>query len=287
MADKDSARHPSKAEASVARPRDKVTYDGYLQLDTLLSAQHPVSDPPHHDEMLFIVQHQVAELWFKLLLHELDAAIVCLREDRARRALKILSRIREIQIQLSNQWSVLATLTPSEYAEFRRFFGSASGFQSPQYRLVEFKLGQKNPAMLALFRHNFELHRKMRDALAAPGLYDEFLAYLHRQGHVMPPECLERDWTAPYAELAGVTDALQRIYEQPDEYWLEYQLCERFVDLQSNFQQWRFRHMKTVERIIGFKRGTGGSAGVAFLKRALEAEFFPELIAVRTQIRDL
>ena len=264
--------------------RDRLTYGGYLQLDQLLSAQQPLSQPPHHDEMLFIVQHQVSELWMKLIVHELRAAIGDLRRDDVNSCLKILARVKQIQRQLFEQWAVLETLTPSEYMQFRHVLGPASGFQSLQYRTIEFLLGNKNAEMIAVFSYDPARQQLLREVLQAPGLYDEFLRYLARQGHAIPPACLDRDWSQPHAHNEALIAPLRRIYEQPDKYWAEYHLSEQLVDVEEAFQLWRFRHMKTVERIIGHKRGTGGSSGVAFLKKALELTFFPELLEVRTVI---
>jgi tryptophan 2,3-dioxygenase len=239
---------------------------------------------PEHDEMLFIIQHQVAELWFKLILHELDAAIACLQNDELARSIKVLNRVKQVQHQLINQWSVLATLTPNEYAAFRDALGTASGFQSPQYRLLEFKLGRKDRAVLSRFGYHFEYYRQLRAALERPSLYDEFLRYLYRVGHRVPEARVERDWTQMYEHHPGVVDVLQTIYEHPDQYWAAYEVSERLVDIEINFQSWRFHHMKTVERIIGSKAGTGGTSGVKFLQRALDTTFFPELIEVRSKI---
>ncbi|MFI4969737.1 MAG: tryptophan 2,3-dioxygenase [Lysobacterales bacterium] len=264
--------------------RDRTTYAGYLQLPTLLSAQKPLSDPTHHDEMLFIIQHQVAELWMKLLIHELRAAVARLREDDVDTTLKILARVKQVQQQLFAQWGVLETLTPSEYLEFRHVLGPASGFQSQQYRLIEFLLGNKNAGMLKVFDHDPPAQAELRAQLEAPSLYDEFLRYLARRGHAVPAACLGRDVTQPHERVAALVPVLKRIYENAREFWPEYHLCEQLVDIEESFQLWRFRHMKTVERIIGFRRGTGGSSGVAFLKKALDLTFFPELIDVRTQI---
>lgn len=281
----DKGKKQEKAEqtgeqASVA----EVRYDRYLQLDKILDAQKPLSDPADHDEMLFIIQHQVAELWFKLALHELDAAIRCLQEDEIGKSIKVVKRLKQVQYQLISQWSVLATLTPSEYAAFRGVLGTASGIQSPQYRILEFKLGNKDRAALHQFKDHLEHYRRLKQALESPSFYDEFLRYLYRVGHRVPMECVERDWTERYRLNPGVVDVLQVIYEHPDEYWAAYELCENLVDVETNFQAWRFHHMKTVERIIGFKKGTAGTSGVPFLKQALDISFFPELTAVRTKI---
>jgi tryptophan 2,3-dioxygenase len=264
--------------------RDRVSYGGYLKLDTLLSAQEPLTNPPHHDEMLFIVQHQVAELWMKLIIHELREAIARLRTDDVDATLKVLARVKQVQRQLFEQWAVLETLTPSEYMEFRPVLGASSGFQSLQYRELEFLLGNKNADMLKVFDYDPAAQSRLRATLAEPSLYDEFLRYLARRGHGVPRHLLERDVSQPHKRAAELVPVFKRIYENPREFWPEYHLCEQLVDIEESFQLWRFRHMKTVERIIGFKRGTGGSSGVAFLKKALDLTFFPELVDVRTEI---
>ncbi|GLQ47877.1 tryptophan 2,3-dioxygenase [Dyella lipolytica] len=260
----------------------QMTYGGYLRLDQLLTAQHPLSQPPHHDEMLFIVQHQVAELWMKLVIHELKSAIAHLRIDDLDACLKILARVKQVQRQLFEQWAVLETLTPSEYLEFRHVLGPSSGFQSLQYRVIEFLLGNKNAQMLRVFDHDPAAQEQLRAVLEAPGLYDEFLRYLARRGHAVPAERTERNWSEPYQRHEQLLPVFKRIYEERATFWPEYHMCEQLVDVEESFQLWRFRHMKTVERIIGHRRGTGGSSGVAFLKKALELEFFPELLDVRT-----
>jgi tryptophan 2,3-dioxygenase len=262
--------------------RERLSYGGYLQLQTLLSAQSPLSNPAHHDEMLFIVQHQVAELWMKLVIHELRAAIVSLRSDELGPMQKILARVKTVQRQLFEMWAVLETLTPSEYLEFRHVLGPASGFQSLQYRTIEFLLGNKNSAMVQVFAHDAAATAELTAALESPSLYDEFLRYLHRRGHAVPAHLVERDWSQPHAHAPELVPVFKRIYENPDEYWAEYATAEQLVDVEESFQLWRFRHMKTVERIIGHRRGTGGSSGVGFLKQALELTFFPELLEVRT-----
>jgi tryptophan 2,3-dioxygenase len=261
-----------------------LSYGAYLHLDELLAAQHPVSRPVHHDELLFIVQHQTSELWLKLALHELQEVLRRLAADDLRPALKGLARVKHIQRQLTEQWSVLATLTPSEYAEFRSFLGTSSGFQSYQYRAVEFTLGNKDAAMLSLFEEQPGARALLADALARPSLYDEFLRHLHRHGHDVPAAVLERDVTAAHAFTPELVPVFQRIYEHSHEFWEAYETCEELVDLEENMQLWRFRHLKTVERTIGWKRGTGGSSGVGFLRKALDLTFFPELYAVRTEI---
>ncbi|MEN7341511.1 MAG: tryptophan 2,3-dioxygenase family protein [Pseudomonadota bacterium] len=262
----------------------RQNYSAYLNLEKLLDFQQALSDPAHHDEMLFIIQHQVAELWMKLTIHELEAAIGWLDRDRVGRATKCLRRVKVIQKQLHNQWSVLETLTPSEYGEFRRVFGNASGFQSPQYRLLEILLGQRDRNMLAVYAHLPDWHQRLSTAIAAPSVYDAFLAWLHRQGHVIPDHLLSRDFSEERDVDRQVVKALCRIYESPSQHWKAYEVCETFVDMANNFQFWRFRHMKTVERIIGHQNGSGGSSGVAFLRRALRQEFFEELTAVRTEL---
>ncbi len=262
----------------------RLTYGGYLQLDRLLSAQTPLSQPPHHDEMLFIIQHQTSELWLKLLIHELSAAVDHLRCDRVWQFGKVAARCKQVLDQLTNQWSVLETLTPSEYMEFRDVLGPSSGFQSLQYRTVEFLLGNKNAGMVKVFRHDEAAFAALTAVLEAPSLYDEFLRYLARWGHAVPAQHVQRDWTTPHVLDRELLQVFERIYENTDAYWREYALCEDLVDLETQFQLWRFRHMRTVMRIIGFKRGTGGSSGVEFLKRALELSFFPELFEVRTSI---
>ncbi|HXP00695.1 MAG TPA: tryptophan 2,3-dioxygenase family protein [Luteibacter sp.] len=262
----------------------RLTYGEYLKLDQVLTAQHPRSVPAHHDEMLFIVQHQTSELWLKLMIHELDAALARLRADDVNGTLKILARVKQIQRQLYEQWGVLETLTPAEYLEFRNVLGPSSGFQSLQYRIVEFLLGNKHADMLRVFEHDPAAHERLRVVFEAPGLYDEFLRYLARRGHPVPVELLQRDLTQPWQSQPALLPVFKRIYEDTASYWPEYHLSEELVDIEESFQLWRFRHMKTVERIIGFRPGTGGSSGVAFLRKALEQSFFPELIEVRTII---
>lgn len=264
--------------------RSRMSYAGYLDLDQLLSAQKPRCEPENHDEMLFIVAHQTSELWMKLVIHELRAAILNLRADRVDSALKVLSRVKHIQKQLFETWAVLETLTPSEYLGFRHALGPASGFQSEQYRTIEFSLGNKNADTLQIFAHDPEKHARLTEALNAPSLYDEFLAYLARHGHAIPDSCLSRDFSQPHTRKAELVAVFKQIYQQPQKFWDAYHCCEQLVDVEVAFQLWRFRHMKTVERIIGYKRGTGGSSGVAFLKQALELTFFPELFEVRTEL---
>ncbi|HET9819759.1 MAG TPA: tryptophan 2,3-dioxygenase family protein [Rhodanobacteraceae bacterium] len=273
-------------EAGIERDLEgRMTYASYLQLGTLLAAQRPVSDPAYHDEMLFIVQHHVAELWLKLVIHELRATIVDLDADRADQAQKKLARVKRIQDQLFNEWAVLETMTPHEYLKFRDALGPSSGFQSAQYRTVEFLLGNKNADMLGVFAHDAAAHEQLRATLDAPGLYDAVLHWLARRGHAIPRDILRRDVREGWKQQESLLPIFRRIYEAPERYWAEYELCETLVDVEENFQMWRFRHMKAVERIIGHRRGTGGSSGVGFLKKALDLTFFPELLQVRTEIR--
>ena len=264
--------------------RDRRTYDGYLHLEALLSAQQRTGDEPHHDEMLFIIQHQVAELWFKLIIHELTAAINHLQADRLDPCGKILMRVKLVQRQLFEQWAVLETLTPAEYAEFRGVLGTASGFQSLQYRVVEFLMGNKHAGMLKVFEHDQGQWERLNKVLNAPSIYDEFLMYLARRGHQVPNDCIDRDWSQPYVRHEGLLRVFKEIYQNTRVYWDQYRMCEVLVDVEESFQLWRFRHLKTVERIIGFKRGTGGSSGVPFLKKAMDLQFFPELLEVRTHL---
>ncbi|WP_252974264.1 tryptophan 2,3-dioxygenase [Janibacter melonis] len=264
--------------------REEMSYGSYLALDTLLDAQRPVSSPEHHDEMLFIIQHQTSELWLKLVLHETRSAMELLAADEMRVALKRIARVKHIQRTLTDQWSVLATLTPTEYQEFRPFLGHASGFQSWQYRAVEFALGNKHAGMLKVHEADPEAHRVLGELLHAPSLYDEFLRYLARRGYAIPEHVLTRDVTRAHTTDPELTRVFTDIYAHADEHWDVYEACEEMVDLEDNFQLWRFRHLKTVQRTIGMKTGTGGSSGVSFLQRALELTFFPELFAVRTEI---
>ncbi|HEY8308780.1 MAG TPA: tryptophan 2,3-dioxygenase family protein [Lapillicoccus sp.] len=261
-----------------------MSYGDYLALDQLLSAQHPRSEPPQHDELLFIVQHQTSELWLKLLLHELRSARSLLTTDDLAPALKRLARVKRIQEVLIEQWGVLATLTPSEYAQIRPFLATSSGFQSWQYRAVEFLLGNKNVEMVRVFDHDAAAHGLLDTLLREPSLYDEFLRYLGRRGYAVPPGLLDRDWTLPHTLDAALVHVFGEVYAAPAEHWGVYETCEELVDLEDNMQLWRFRHLKVVERTIGHKRGTGGSSGVDFLRRALDLTFFPELYAVRSEI---
>jgi tryptophan 2,3-dioxygenase len=262
----------------------RMNYGSYLALDELLSIQRPQSSPAHHDELLFIVQHQTSELWIKLLLHELRSARDLLRADDIRTALKRIARVKHIQEVMTQQWSVLATLTPSEYSEFRDALASSSGFQSHQYRAVEFIFGNKNEKMLAVFDSDPASRRVLSELLEEPSLYDELLRYLSRAGHAVPDAVLNRDVTKAHTFTPDLVPVFKMIYENASDNWQAYEACEELVDLEDNFQFWRFRHLKTVNRTIGTKMGTGGSSGVDFLQHALSLTFFPELFAVRSEI---
>ena len=264
--------------------RQQMSYGDYLCLDQLLSAQRTQSDPPMHDELLFIVQHQTSELWLKLMVHELRSARSLLAADDLAPALKRLARVKHVQHTLTDQWSVLATMTPSEYAQIRPFLATSSGFQSAQYREVEFLLGNKDADMVPVHAHDPAAHRALTELLHEPSLYDEFLRYLARSGYAVPVELVNRDWAVRHRLHDGLVDLLATVYAAPEEHWGVYETCEELVDLEDNFQEWRFRHLQVVQRTIGQKSGTGGSSGVAFLRRALDLTFFPELYEVRTRI---
>lgn len=262
----------------------EMTYDNYLGLDKLLDAQRMLSDPPHHDEMLFIIQHQTSELWMKLVLHELEAAMRFIRRDELEHCFKILSRVKIVQQQLFNQWAVLETLTPAEYLQFRDSLGHASGFQSYQFRKLEFLLGNKERDYLKVFAHNPPQQIALEEALNSPSLYEEFLLYLVRRGFSLPGDVIDRDWSQARESHPAVVEVFKQIYRDTETNWDAYDMAEKLVDLEENFQLWRFRHVKTVERIIGFRPGTGGSSGVGFLRKGLELRLFPELIDVRTEL---
>lgn len=261
---------------------EKMTYGDYLQLDTLLSSQKRLSN--HHDEMLFIIIHHVSELWLKLIIHETKAAIEAIKQDDLQSSFKMLARVNRIQTQITQAWDVLATLTPAEYMEFRDKLGNASGFQSYQYRLVEFVLGYKTPFILEIYKKDPETHAVLEEAYYAPGLYDVAIQALARNGFHINKEILDRDFAETYEKDKSVEKAWLDVYKNVDDNWELYQLAEKLVDVEDQFQQWRFRHMKTVERIIGHKVGTGGSSGVGYLKKVLDHYFFPELWDIRTII---
>ena len=266
---------------------DRLTYGGYLHLEKILSAQQPLSEPAHHDEMLFIIQHQTTELWLKLMIHELRAAIDAVQHDNLEPCFKILARVKHILHQLLNQWSVLATLTPTEYAQFRGVLGNASGFQSFQYRLVEFLLGNKDRRMLEVHKHDAQAYGILKEALEKPSIYDAYLAFMQRTGLPVPQGAVDRDFTQPREMDEGVIAVFKTVYENPHQHWQAYEMAEKLVDVDDQFGQWRYRHLRTVHRIIGMKRGTGGSSGVPFLRQMIDHQFFPELWEVRTRIEEL
>ena len=259
-----------------------MSYGDYLHLDAILNAQHPLS--PDHNEMLFIVQHQTSELWMKLMLHELRAAIDGIAQDRLGSAFKMLARVSRIMEQLVHAWDVLSTMTPPEYSAIRPYLANSSGFQSWQYRCIEFAMGNKNAAMLKPHAHRPDLLAQVEQASRAPSLYDESLRLLARRGLPIPADYLERDWTQPYVESTAVRDAWLVVYRDPNRHWDLYQLGEELTDIEDAFRLWRFRHVTTVQRIIGFKTGTGGTAGVSYLRKMLDVVLFPELFALRTAL---
>jgi tryptophan 2,3-dioxygenase len=259
-----------------------MSYGDYLQLDAILNAQKPLS--PDHNEMLFIIQHQTSELWMKLMLHELRAAIANVAADELGNAFKMLARVSRIMEQLVHAWDVLATMTPPEYSAIRPYLGNSSGFQSAQYRCIEFALGNKNAAMLKPHAHRPELLAQVQAAYEAPSLYDESLRLLARRGLPIPPSSAQRDWTQPHVESAEVEQAWLVVYRNPKQHWDLYQLGEELTDLEDAFRLWRFRHVTTVERVIGFKRGTGGTGGVSYLRKMLDVVLFPEIWKLRTDL---
>ncbi len=259
-----------------------MSYGDYLQLDAILTAQKPLS--PAHDEMLFIVQHQTSELWMKLMLHELRAAISHIARDELPPAFKMLARVSKIMEQLVHAWDVLATMTPPEYSAMRPYLGQSSGFQSYQYRCIEFSMGNKNRAMLKPHEHRADLLAMVQAAYEAPSLYDEALRLMARRGLAVPASHTERDWTQPYVENDAVEQAWLTVYRNPEQHWDLYQLGEELTDLEDAFRLWRFRHVTTVERVIGFKRGTGGTGGVSYLRKMLDVVLFPEIWRLRTNL---
>jgi tryptophan 2,3-dioxygenase len=262
--------------------KESMSYGDYLGLGQILSAQHPLS--PNHNEMLFIIQHQTSELWVKLMLHELAAVRVHLRAGELDPAFKMLARVARIMDQLVHAWDVLATMTPSEYTAIRPYLGASSGFQSHQYRELEFILGNKNAALLAVHEKNPPAHAILERELNTPSVYDEAIQLLARSGFAIAPERLARDATLPTAHDESVKAAWLAVYQEPDKHWALYELAEKLVDLETAFRFWRFRHVTTVERIIGFKTGTGGTAGVSYLRKMLDVVLFPELFALRTAL---
>lgn len=275
----ESIVHAERAQLDFSQ---SMSYGDYLQLDAILSAQKPLS--PAHDEMLFIVQHQTSELWMKLMLHELRAAIGHIAGDALQPAFKMLARVSKIMEQLVHAWDVLATMTPPEYSAMRPYLGSSSGFQSYQYRCIEFALGNKNRAMLQPHTHRPDLLAQVQASYEAPSLYDEALRLLARRGLAVPASHIDRDWTLPYAESDAVERAWLTVYRDPAQHWDLYQLGEELTDLEDAFRLWRFRHVTTVERIIGFKRGTGGTGGVSYLRKMLDVVLFPEIWKLRTDL---
>jgi len=270
---------PAKDGAQMAFD-GRMSYTDYLRLDAVLGAQALVSDA--HDEMLFIIQHQTSELWMRLALHEMTAARAAIRSDAVQPALKMIARIARIFEQLNGAWDVLRTMTPSDYTTFREALGQSSGFQSHQYRMIEFILGNRNRAMMGPHAHRPDLHAALADELARPSLYDEVLALAVRQGHALPDDALARDLDKPHAEHPSIVEMWRQVYSDPTRHWSIYEVAEKLVDLEDYFRRWRFNHVTTVERVIGFKRGTGGTSGVSYLRRMLEVELFPDLWRVRT-----
>ena len=259
-----------------------MSYGDYLGLHKILNAQHPRS--PNHNELLFIIQHQTSELWLKLMLHELHAVREQLKAGDLPPAFKMLSRVARIMDQLVHAWDVLATMTPSEYTAIRPYLGNSSGFQSHQYRELEFLLGNKNAAMLNVHASHPEAHQILQDALNAPSIYDEAILLLSRHGFAIEMQRLHSDWTQAVKANESVQNAWLKIYQTPEQYWQLYDLAEKLVDLETAFRNWRFRHVTTVERIIGFKAGTGGTAGVSYLRKMLDVVLFPELFSIRTEL---
>ncbi|MGA1598074.1 MAG: tryptophan 2,3-dioxygenase [bacterium] len=274
--------HPSKTEGARLDFSEAMSYGDYLALDQVLSAQNLLTED--HNEMLFVIIHQTSELWMKLMLHELQEARENIRTTNLRPAFKMLARVSRILEQLLQSWSVLATLTPSEYSRFRPALGNSSGFQSYQYRMIEFALGNKNAIMVRPHAHREDLKAMVESELQQPSLYDEAIRLLARRGFPLDQECVERDWSQPYVHQESVQASWLQVYSDPERHWDLYELAEKLVDLEDSFRQWRFRHLTTVERVIGFKQGTGGTSGVKYLKKMLETVLFPELWQVRTSL---
>lgn len=279
MSDSDDAKLPEGTHTDFRGVR---TYGDYLRLDLILEAQSPLSD--QHDEHLFIIIHQATELWMKLILHEMRAAIECIKADELRPAFKMLARISRIQTQLVQSWDVLSTMTPADYLTFRHLLNHGSGFQSHQYRSIEFMLGNKNAAMLELYEDRPAIQGQLEAVLKTPGLYDEAIRLLARRGFAIPDDVLDRDLTKKYTAQPSVHEAWLGVYRDTETHWDLYEFAEELVDLEDAFQQWRFRHVTTVERVIGSKRGTGGTEGVGYLRSVLDIRFFPELWELRTDL---
>ncbi len=283
-----SSTESASGECTVREERARLDFDGrrscvdYPQLDALLNAQKPLS--PDHNEMLFIVQHQTSELWMKLMLHELQAAITCIRKDALPDAFKMLARVSKIMEQLVHAWDVLATMTPPEYSAIRPYLAQSSGFQSWQYRCIEFAMGNKNAAMLQPHAHRRDVHQRVLAIYEAPSLYDECLRLLARRGLHVPNDRTQRDWCQPYKASEAVEQAWLQVYRAPNAHWDLYQLGEELTDLEEAFRLWRFRHLTTVERVIGFKRGTGGTSGIGYLRKMLDTVLFPEIWSLRTAL---
>ncbi len=273
---------PTLPEGAFDNFRNEMSYGDYLGLDQLLAAQKPLSK--EHNELLFIIQHQTTELWMKLMLHELLAARAQVIHGDLSPAFKMLARVSRIMNNLIQAWDVLATLTPTEYSAFRDSLGKSSGFQSHQYRSLEFVFGNKNAALLKPFEHRAEIHAALAELLNSPSLYDEAIRLLGRRGFALDAAAIDRDWSVPYAENASVMAAWRAVYANPKQHWDLYELAEKLVDLEDYVRQWRHRHVTTVQRIIGFKRGTGGTAGVGYLRAMLEVRLFPELWDLRTEL---
>ena len=262
--------------------KEDMTYGEYLSLDAILNNQNRLSN--HHDEMLFIIIHQVSELWMKLIIHEMQGAIQAIERGEMQPAFKMLARVSKIQMQIIQAWDVLATMTPAEYLQFRDDLGKASGFQSYQYRLIEFSLGYKTPHILKIYEKEKDVLARLKEAYSAPSIYDVSIQALAKAGLPVNEALLNRDFSVVYSGDDSVAAAWKTVYENTDKYWDLYQLGEKLVDIEDSLQQWRFRHMKTVERIIGFKVGTGGSSGVNYLRQVLDHRFFPELWDLRTTL---
>ena len=272
------------AQNQTAPLSSETDYAGYLCLEPILAAQRPKSN--QHDEMLFIIQHQTSELWMKLVVHELRFAVEYVKNDDLEPSFKVLSRVKQTMRMMFEQWAVLETMTPSDYALFRKALGRASGFQSYQYRMIGFLLGNKDTQVMSQLKQRPEIVEILTKDLNAPSLYEEFLRHLDRKGLDIPRDCVERDWSVPREENKALVGVFKKIYDNPRLHWGAYEMCEKLIDIDQMFQLWRFRHMQTVERIIGFKMGTGGSSGASYLRERARVHLFPELWSVRTEVED-